>query len=197
MGKRLIYGVDLQYDFMNHNGNLYVPKSEKILNAVNKIQYLVKEEQNKYDLKIAFSIDEHDGQEPEMQSNGGLFPVHCMKNTIGCELISNISLPKFYKIFPKRTYDIFDKQLGNSQINDWLEEEQIKEVWIYGLVGNICVEAAVRGFIKRGIETYIWNDAVVWMDLEKGIFSSGEPDNKDCSIRRLKEQGVHFAKLNI
>ena len=167
--------IDCQKDFMNKDGALYVPNSETIKE---KIKRLIK----KTKAPLFFTADEHDGTEPEMKVNGGLFPIHCMKQTVGQQLIIN---PENRPVFTKRCYNVFDEQYGNKDIKNWLFNNSITEVDLCGVVGNICVEAATMGLIKLNIKTTIITNAVVWMDL-------GENNNEATSKNRMACAGVKF-----
>lgn len=182
--------IDVQNDFINPSGALYVPNAEtlkpKIADAITKAK--------ESGIGVIFTQDCHDGEEPEMKNNGGLFPLHCINGTEGQKNITEATPDNFNRVFLKRCYDVFDKKLGNKRIEYWLKDD-VNKIIMCGLVGNICLEAAAIGLRKLNIEVVVLEDVVVWMDLEKGIFSNGEPDNKEKSIQRMKDAGVNFSTL--
>ena len=188
---RLFVDVDTQGDFINPKGALYVPGAEKIRVILAKITKMAKDDK----IEIIKTMDEHDGSEPEMAVNGGPFPLHCMACTEGQAAIIETGTKKA-KIFTKRCYNVFDDKLGNPEIDAWLKKSKFTEAYVYGLCGNICVEAMVMGLIARGIETFVFENAVVWMNLEEGIFCKGI-DNKELSIARMRKAGAHFAKAGL
>jgi len=172
--------VDVQNDFMNADGALPVPGTDKIRGKLAQIAKFARD--NRF--LIFFTQDEHDGTEPEMQANGGPFPLHCMKGTIGQQNIPEMS-PLGYTLFTKKCYDVFDPTLGNNYIEQYLKDAPIDQVFICGVVGNICVEAASLGMAKRGIDVTIWDDAVVFMDL-------GPDNNIGTSWKKMAAAGVGF-----
>lgn len=180
--------IDIQKDFMNKDGALYVPNAESIKGNIKKLVNFAQE----CKLPIFFTQDQHDGSESEMVKNGGPFPLHCMKETTGAENI----ITAMGRYFDKQCYDVFDGKNGNKNIVKWLTDERVTEVWLAGVVGNICVEATAIGLRKLDIDVYIFENAVEWMDLENGIFCKGQ-DNKEQSIKRLHEMGCQLVQCKL
>jgi len=188
---KIFVDVDTQGDFVNPDGALAVPNAETIRPILANLTKLAKDQ----DIPIIKTMDEHDGSEPEMSCNGGPFPLHCMEGTEGQASIIETGTKKA-KIFTKKCYNVFDEKLGNPYIANWLRDNKVTEAWVYGLVGNICVEAAVMGLVGHGIKTFVFENAVVWMDLDEGIFVKG-PDNKEQSVARMRKAGAIFAQARL
>lgn len=91
------FDVDTQLDFMCQHGKLYVKDSEIIKPNISKLTKYGYE--NK--IKILGSCDRHFGTseyklaETELDINGGLFPVHCKDNTMGCEKIQESKITQY------------------------------------------------------------------------------------------------------
>jgi nicotinamidase/pyrazinamidase len=169
--------IDAQNDFMLKSGALYVPNAEKIIPVIASVCNFAE----RVELPLFFTTDEHDGTEPEMSKNGGPFPLHCMKNTLGQQLVVE---PSGDPVFPKRCYNVFDPDMGNPEIARWLDEMGIKHVLLCGVVGNICVQAAAMGMIDKGINVTILDAATAWMDL---------PDNTIETARfKMRLAGIRF-----
>jgi nicotinamidase/pyrazinamidase len=177
--------IDIQNDFMNPDGALYVPGAERI-----KTQ-LAEEYAHAVSMgyPIFFTADEHDGTEPEMAKNGGLFPLHCMKGTDGQKLIREIKVIPDDPVFTKRCYNVFDDTLGNMKIRGWLKDNKVTEIGLVGLVGNICLKAAALGLVKLGIKVTILENIVVWMNID-------EQNNEIKAREELVKAGVHFQNAN-
>ena len=74
--------VDVQYDFANPSGALYVNGGEKTVPAI--ISYV---EKNKDKInQIIFTRDWHTKKDESFEKNGGQWPVHCVQNTEGAEI---------------------------------------------------------------------------------------------------------------
>lgn len=90
----IFYDEDTQYDFINPDGALYVPKAELIKPNLRELTlYAIQK-----NIPIAGSVDRHFGtdeykhREGELAKWGGLFPEHCMDKTFGQEKIEETEL---------------------------------------------------------------------------------------------------------
>jgi nicotinamidase/pyrazinamidase len=174
--------IDVQNDFIFKEGALYVPKAE---NGLRHWPALI-ELGDKWDIPVFFTADNHYEEDLELLNNGGQFPSHCMKGTLGQRVILNTD---GHHVFNKRCYDVFDSKLGNPKIIEWLYDMNIEHVMLAGLVGNICVQACALGLKKLGIDVTIIDEATVWMDID-------DKNNKRESIRVMLEAGVKFTCLD-
>lgn len=75
MGKKILVVVDVQYDFCNPNGALFVPGGdlvvEKIKDIIPNFDYVI------------FTKDCHSLNHCSFKENGGIWPMHCVWNSIG------------------------------------------------------------------------------------------------------------------
>ena len=181
--KRVFVDVDTQCDFMNEDGALYVPGAEEIKPVLKKLTKLAKDEK----IPVLKTMDWHEPNDKEFTQ----FPPHCVKETGVAATIRETANTKAI-VFEKQTYDAFT----NPALEEWLKKNKVTEAWVYGVVGNICCEAAVTGLRKLGITTYVFENAVTWMDMEAGVFCQGE-DNKDKSVERLRALGAHLAQVKL
>jgi nicotinamidase/pyrazinamidase len=175
--------IDVQNDFMLPTGALYVPGAEKIIPALQRNVMRAVTGNN----IMFFTADSHDGTEPEMKDNGGPFPLHCIAGTDGAEIIKEMDPAILDKaaIFGKRCYNVFDSDFGSQNIRRWLDYQKISEVYLQGVVGNICVEAAALGLRNMGINVTLIEDAIVWLNVS-------DTNNETISRQKLKDSGVQF-----
>jgi len=171
--------IDIQKDFMNHAGALYVPNAESIKGNIKKLVHFAQI----FNLPIFFTQDQHDGSESEMAKNGGLFPLHCIKGTSGAENIIDTQA----RYFDKQCYDVFDGKNGNKNIVKWLKDEAVTEVWLAGVATDYCVKAAAIGIRKLGIGVYIFENAIM------GV----APETTESAIKEMKKAGCHFVKCDL
>jgi nicotinamidase/pyrazinamidase len=178
---RVMIDVDTLNDFFE-GGALPVPSANEIRPMLKKLTKLAKDEK----IPVLKICDAHDGTEPEMLVNGGMFPLHCLKETEGAATIRETAHSKAI-VFEKQTYDVFDKKLGNKNFEKWLTDNKVTESWVYGVATEICVKAAVLGLRKLGITTYVFKDAI------KGI----DEKNVEKAIQEMKNAGALFAESKI
>lgn len=152
---KVFIDVDTQCDFMNPDGALYVPGAENIKDILAKITKLAKDEK----IPILKTLDCHTSNDKEFN----VFPPHCIEGTFGQASIRETSSNNAI-FFPKATYDIFDKELGNPLFEKWLTNNKVTIAYVYGVATEICVLAAVLGLRKRNITTYVFKNAIMGID---------------------------------
>jgi nicotinamidase/pyrazinamidase len=177
MGKVFV-DVDTIHDFFD-GGALPVPGSNIIRPVLANLTKLAKIEK----ITVLKFNDSHDGSEPEMQTNGGPFPFHCIKDSVGAAGIIETANNRAV-IFEKQSYDVFDSKLGNKLIGSWLMDNHVTEAWVYGVATDWCIKAAVLGLLKLGIKTFVFENAIMGMD----------PDSSVKAIKEMKKSGANFAK---
>ena len=190
---KFIYGVDIQNDFMNKDGRLYVEGAEEIKPKINAINVFARQ----LNIRRVFSRDRHFPNDDEFL----IFPKHCMdrqyaskneKGNYGIDLISEAGLGDFdtvqYKVGLNETIQygkkdirrfgrlekdlILEKQdysvFSNSNAKKVLDRLRTSYdgVVVYGVATNFCVLEATMGLQNLGFQTYLLEDAI-----------AGVPDN--------------------
>lgn len=169
--------VDLQNDFCP-GGTLAVPEGDEIISIINRIV-------DKFDIVIA-SKDWH----KEDTLHFKRWPPHCIQNTIGSDFPPNLRKDKIKDIFYKgitkedKGYSVFESE--NLDLEIYLREKNIKELYLSGLALDYCVKETAKDAIKRGLKTYIITDAT------KALSKKTEKE----TIKELKKIGVIFIKSN-
>jgi nicotinamidase/pyrazinamidase len=168
----LIVGVDLQKDFMNKGGALYVNGSEEIKPNIKKI---IRTFINS-DYHIWFTLDTHFYGDREISGEPdyiNTFPPHCLYDTEGVEVIEEvIKFEDTYKApvicFEKNKFSVFE---GNPRFIEELKKlGYIDNIYIMGCAGDFCVKALIEGLIKyKGdfvnyTNLYIIKDAIASVD---------------------------------
>lgn len=181
---KLFYNVDTQKDFMNSDGTLYVADSDKIKKNLKDLTYYAIQN----NIRIVSSKDWHNEKTEEISKNPDFkntFPKHCMNNTIGAEFIEETnhgSVPidwdrEYSKEFLdklisrgnvtilKDKFNVISGNKNSEKIFDILKDNY-DEVYIYGVVSEICVKFAVEAFIKTGIKVFLVEDAIKELDMD-------------------------------
>ena len=166
MAKSLFRDVDTQVDFLSQQGKLYVPGAEKI---IPRLQQLTKYASD-HGIPIVASADAHLENDPEFMQ----YPPHCIVGTegqlkIGGTLLARrytlpnrkIELPEDLNTYPqiiveKQALDVF----SNPNTAPLLNLLGPREIVLYGVVTEICVDRAARGLIKAGYRVNLVTDSI-------------------------------------
>ena len=189
--------VDTQYDFMDPRGNLYVPDSEKIVGNIEKLLAFAR----KNGLPIFGSVDAHNPDDPEMETVGGPFPLHCIKGDKGQEKISasaplnplwvenrKYTADELESIFSHQGEIYFEKQSFNlfDNPNARIVLDRFKLFVVFGVATDYCVKAAVLGLLEMGKTVYVVKDAI------KPV----APESGEEAIKEMKKKGAKLIKAD-
>jgi nicotinamidase/pyrazinamidase len=171
--KTIGWNVDTQYDFMKSDGKLYVEGAEEIIPALKQVTQTLREN----NVQIVNTMDYHTKESREIAS--GEFPEHCMEGTKGAEYIEetkpenayvinhddeSVDLEELAKqegdiVITKDEFDVFHKT-GAKHTKQILDTINPDRVIVYGVATDYCVNYAVQGLLKEGLEVYVVSDAM-------------------------------------
>jgi nicotinamidase-related amidase len=154
--KKVLIVVDYQIDFVN--GKLGFSGAELI---ENNILDLIKRFEGNNDLVI-FTKDTHFDDYMSTEEGKNLPVSHCIKGTSGHELTDGLKKEvKDHLVIEKYTFPSLE--LGNI-----LAKEEIEEIYLCGLVSDICVftNAIIAKAAKPNATIYIHKDASASYDKE-------------------------------
>lgn len=174
----LFWNVDTQIDFVYPRGKLYVQDAEKLRPKWKELTQLAKKKK----IRVVNTADHHYANSPELDSSPDFintFPEHCMAGTRGADFIREtepeepmifdwekeyLLTPELFEsdehqnfVIRKDAFDVFE---GNPLTDTILKHLNPETVVVYGVTTNVCVDAAVRGLVKRGKEVYVVKDAI-------------------------------------
>jgi nicotinamidase/pyrazinamidase len=170
----LFWDVDTQFDFMHPAGKLYVPGAETIIPNLRRLTAFGAQ----HGIPIVASTDAHLKTDPEFSQ----YPPHCLVGTSGQKKVKGTLFPQHY-IIPNRKIDlprdlacyleiILEKQtvdvFTNPNTDSLLKLLGHREIILYGVVTEICVDRAARGLIKRGYCVHVVEDATRHLDSRRG-----------------------------
>lgn len=156
--------VDTQLDFLYPSGALYVPKAERIVSTVARLNRFAAE----HGIPVVSTTDAHTEDDPEFK----VWPHHCVAGTLGQRKAEATLLDRRI-VIPNRTCDLL--LAGAQQI---IVEKQTVDVFLapnlarviealnpdrfvlYGVVTEICVLYAARGLFKLGKPVTVVTDAI-------------------------------------
>jgi nicotinamidase/pyrazinamidase len=173
--KLLFWDVDTQVDFMHPDGKLYVPGAEKVIPEIQRLNRWAEENS----VTVVSSMCAHQSNDPEFAD----YPPHCIVGTGGQSKVEGTALANQF-VIPNRKIDlpadvpsyhqiIIEKQdtnvFTNPNVGDLLRRlGPDREVILYGVVTEICVEKAAYGLIARGYRVNVVEDAIRHLDAQKG-----------------------------
>lgn len=148
---RALLIVDLQNDFLP-GGALPAPDGKKIIPVVNRLM-------DSFELVIA-SKDWHPDDTIHFQK----WPVHCVRKSDGASFPLELKQANISLELLKGTgnnddgYSAFEAT--NIQLDRYLRENSIDELFITGLTTEYCVKNTVLDALRAGYRTYVVKDAV-------------------------------------
>ena len=167
--------VDVQNDFADPAGSLYVRGGEEIVPPVNAQI----DEALAAGALVAYTQDWHPPTTPHFQKDGGIWPVHCVGGTWGAELHPALSVdadaPRVrkgtngedgYSGFTMR--DPVTEETKPTELEGLLRERGVDHVVVCGLATDYCVNATAIDAIRLGFATYYLEDAVRAVNLNAG-----------------------------
>ena len=173
MTKKCLLIVDLQNDFCP-GGALPVKDGDKIVEPINKIM-------DKFDIVIA-SKDMH----PEKTVHFEKWPVHCVKGTRGSEFHPDLNSEKIDFVFEKGTgnkddgYSAFEAT--NKNLEEFLKENKIDELYVCGLATDYCVKATVLDALNKGFKAFVLTDCIKAVNVN--------PDDGEKSLKEMEKNGA-------
>jgi nicotinamidase/pyrazinamidase len=165
--------VDVQHDFADPDGSLYVAGGEEVVPVVNR------EVDTATDAGafVVYTQDWHPPTTPHFAKDGGVWPVHCVRDTWGAELHRDLHVagPVVRKGVDGGDgysgFSVRDPQSGEEQATELgrlLDEGGVRRVVITGLAGDVCVKATALDARELGYEVVLPLAATRFVELEEG-----------------------------
>lgn len=175
--------VDMQNDFMP-GGSLAVPEADRIVPLLNTLMpqfahVLATQDWHPQD-HVSFR-ENHPGKNvgDVVDAQGIsqiLWPVHCVRNTHGAELVSELNKEKIEAIFYKGTdkwIDSYSAFFDNARrkstgLFDYLASRSVREIHIAGVATDYCVLYSVIDALDLGLGVTVLKDACRGINLYPG-----------------------------
>jgi len=166
--------VDLQNDFADPSGSLYVLSGEEIVPIANREIRRMKDAGG----TVVYTQDWHPPNTPHFAKDGGRWPVHCVQRTWGAQLH-----PELLRVEAKTIQNGADGDDGYSGfterdlrtgaesetgLGDYLRERGIATVVVLGLATEYCVRATALDAVRAGFATTVLREGVRPVELEPG-----------------------------
>jgi nicotinamidase/pyrazinamidase len=179
--------VDVQNDFADPGGSLYVRGGEEILPLVNREI----ERARAAGSSVFYSQDWHPESTPHFQKDGGIWPVHCVIDTWGAELHPDLVVDgpvvrkgshgeDGYSAFTMRHPE--SGQTMPTGLADLLGNAGATQLVICGLATDYCVRSTVLDARAKGYPITVLENAIRAVNLE--------PDDGDRAIEEMLGAGA-------
>ena len=182
--------VDVQNDFADPSGSLYVKDGEEVLPVANgEIERAVGA-----GALVAYTQDWHPASTPHFQKDGGIWPVHCVQDSWGADLHPDLKVvdgervrkgssgEDGYSGFSVR--DPMSGQTSPTQLERTLRERGIEHVVVCGLATDYCVVQTALDARRLGFEATVLTGAIRAVDLQ--------PGDGERAVQRMREAGAEL-----
>ena len=165
--------VDVQNDFADPKGSLYVGEGERVVPLVNReIQWALMA-----GALIVYTQDWHPAETPHFRSGGGDWPEHCVQHTRGAQLHPNLRIAgevvrkgqggeDGYSGFTVR--DPVTGEAAATPLEGLLRRRGIGRVVVVGLATDYCVKETALDAVRLGFDTVVLGELVRAVDLQPG-----------------------------
>jgi nicotinamidase/pyrazinamidase len=189
----VLWDVDTQVDFMLPHGKLHVRGAEETVPAMRR---LVEAARAAWIVHVA-SADDHELTDAEIAADPDFrtsYPPHCLRGTRGARKIPETEqedpvpitlelLPDHYLegrefLILKKHFDVFT----NPNTQGLLERLDPDRIVVFGVATDVCDDAAIRGFLERGLKVTFVEDAARGLD----------DDRVATCTASWRERGVEF-----
>ena len=179
--------VDIQNDFADPNGTLYVPGAGTVIEQAN-IQI---DRALRAGAPVIYTQDWHPEHTPHFDTHGGPWPVHCVKDTWGAAFHPQLHVEgetirkgsngeDGYSGFTMR-----NPTTGRdipTPLHPLLEDRHIDHLVIIGLALDVCVKATALDALRLGYPTTLIQNATAPVNLH--------PNDATQALTELTEAGA-------
>ncbi len=167
--------VDVQNDFADPKGSLYVEGGEKVIERVNHEVMAARDASS----LIVYTQDWHPPVTPHFAKDGGKWPVHCVADTWGAQIhpeVLVVEASEFvrtgsggedgYSAFTVR--DPLNGVEQDTGLDERLRSRGVERTVVLGLATDYCVKETALDSARKGFSTTVIGGAVRPVDVEPG-----------------------------
>jgi nicotinamidase/pyrazinamidase len=169
--------VDVQNDFCP-GGALAVPYGDEVIPVINRLL------EHRW-LSVA-TMDWHPAEHGSFESRGGPWPPHCVQQTAGAELHSELDAPKVQLVITKGSHPDQEAYSGfqGTNLAKILRDKGVRRVVVCGIATDYCVRATAHDALHEGFEVLVLEDAIRGVEVHPG----------DCqrAIAELRQAGAEM-----
>jgi len=179
--------VDVQNDFADPGGSLYVKGGEEVPAVMNREIRAARSA----GALVVYSQDWHPESTPHFQKDGGVWPVHCVGGTWGAEFHPDLDIANDAIVLRKGTggedgYSVFtvrDPKTGEelaTALERILREHHVERLVIDGLATDYCVKDTVLDARRMGFPVTVLSGAIRAVNLQPDDDARAEEQMRDA-----------------
>lgn len=183
--KTALIVTDIQNDFANPAGSLYVQGGEEVVPVANAEI----EAARRAGALIVYTQDWHPEHTPHFARDGGRWPVHCVRDSWGARFLSDLIVAG--EIVQKGTggedgysgFTVRDTASGEEAptgLEQLLRGRDVGQLVIIGLATDYCVKETTLDARRKGFATTVLRRGVRGVNLEPGEDERALRDMKDA-----------------
>jgi nicotinamidase/pyrazinamidase len=172
-GETALLVVDVQNDFADPAGSLYVRDGEQVIPVANEQV----ERATVAGSYVVYSQDWHPASTPHFQSEGGPWPVHCVRDSWGSSFHPDLRVEgdavhkgdqggDGYSAFSER--DLLSGETEPTMLQRLLREHGVERLVICGLATDYCVVETVEDARGLGYDVEVLRDGIRPVDRATG-----------------------------
>jgi nicotinamidase/pyrazinamidase len=181
--------VDVQNDFAHPEGSLYVAGGEEVVPVANREI----ERALEAGALVVYTQDWHPETTPHFQKDGGIWPVHCVRDTWGASLHPDLEVKG--EVIRKGTggedgysgFTVRDPRTGEESptgLADLLRGRGITKVVVLGLATDYCVKETAVDAARLGFRTHVLAEGIRAVDLQ--------PGDGERAVEAMREAGAEI-----
>ncbi|CAN5692614.1 bifunctional nicotinamidase/pyrazinamidase [soil metagenome] len=182
--------VDVQNDFADPKGNLYVQGGEEIVTLLNDEASRARTG----GALVVYTQDWHPPETPHFQDFGGIWPVHCVRDSWGADFHPALEVEgeivrkgsggeDGYSGFTTR--EVGSGEERSTNLEGLLRARSIRRVVVAGLATDYCVQETAIDAAGLGFEVVVRRTAVRAVNLQEG--------DEKRAFEAMYEAGAHIA----
>ena len=179
--------VDVQNDFADPSGSLYVQDGEQVVPFINREIDRAQEA----GVPVVYTKDWHPPDTPHFAEHGGKWPVHCVRDTWGAEFHPDLKAVGEVILKAKGPEDGYSGfsvehlptgERRETGLEQRLRDRGVDHVVIVGLATDYCVKETALDAVRKGFDAEVLTAAIRPVDVE--------PGDGDRALHDLEHAGV-------
>ena len=182
--------VDVQNDFADANGSLAVDGADAIVQAASRLVEAARAAR----ATVVYTQDWHPPDTPHFEKDGGIWPVHCVRDTWGAAFHPSLLVDG--EIVRKGTqgedgysgFTMRDPVTGDDTstgLTEVLRAHGVTSVVVVGLATDYCVKATALDALRLGFPVTVVRAGVAAVDVE--------PGDGDRALTAMRNAGATLA----